>query len=274
MRERNAIRGETHSPGREEIARYEARILAYDLARDSRTAPGYVPPPGSGPGDASTAPIASPCSSTCAPHRAPAPCAADRRPHRPDPCGDLVVSFWGAVAGPSNVSFGVRAVEWLRDNGAAGLVSDIESIYYSLKAPSTGGPRTQATAGVGTRAPHAGREPTRHRRSNPVITPALPGEGQWRGTGPSVGGARPYWSRPSAGPELPADGRRRRVDRSRPRTQVALYPGRYEPPNDGNQQARGAAPVALEPAGHVQQRFQARGRGWRIRSLRSHSTRR
>ena len=45
---------------------------------------------------------------------------------------DLVLSFWSAMGGPSNVAFGVRAVEWLRDNGAAGIVSDVENVYYSL----------------------------------------------------------------------------------------------------------------------------------------------
>ena len=79
---------------------------------------------------------------------------------------DLGVSFWGAVAGPSNVSFGVRAVEWLRDNGAAGAVSEVESVYYSLNAPSTGGPALKRLPRVGTRARVRARA-TRRRRSTP-----------------------------------------------------------------------------------------------------------
>ena len=78
---------------------------------------------------------------------------------------DLVVSFWGAMAGPSNTSFGVRAVEWLRDNGAAGVVSDVESIYYSLNAPATGGPPLKRLPPGRDWHAGSGREPTRRRRS-------------------------------------------------------------------------------------------------------------
>jgi hypothetical protein len=103
---------------------------------------------------------------------------------------DLVVSFWSAMGGPSNVSFGVRAIEWLRDNGAAGMVSDIESAYYSLNAPATGGPplKRLPRVGAGAQVRAASYAPP---PIPPVVTPALPGEGQWRGTGPLVGAAAP-----------------------------------------------------------------------------------
>ena len=238
MRERNAISGETHSPGREEIARYEARILAYDLARDSRAAPGYVPPP-SGPREATRA--RRPSRRRV---RAPArPTALRLRARRIVVLtalilvADLVVSFWGAVAGASNVSFGVRAVEWLRDNGAAGAVSEVESIYYSLNAPSTGGPVLKRLPRVGTRArvQAASYAPP---PIQPVITPALPSEGQWRGTGPLVAGDAPvlvttYRSDPNY-PQMVAGVAW--IDHIR--TRLVLYPGRYEPPNDGSQQAQ------------------------------------
>ena len=45
-------------------------------------------------------------------------------------------SYLNTMAEPSNSSLGVRSVEWLREHGAAGLVSQIESTYYSLTAPS------------------------------------------------------------------------------------------------------------------------------------------
>src|ERR1700730_12385516 len=45
------------------------------------------------------------------------------------------VSFAGALAKTSNSSLGIRAVEWLKDNGARGFVNTIESIWYSLTAP-------------------------------------------------------------------------------------------------------------------------------------------
>ena len=229
-----------HSPSREEIARYEARILAYDLARESHTAPGRVSPP---------------------PRSEPRGATRGRRPSRPRVraharpnalrfrarriialaalilMADLVVSFWSAVAGPSNVSFGVRAVEWLRDNGGAGAVSEVESIYYSLTAPSTGGPALKRLPRVGIRAPAqaASYAPP---PIPPVITSALPSEGQWRGTGPLVAGAAPvlvttFRSDPNY-PQMVAGVAW--IDHTR--TRLALYPGRYEPPNDGSQQAQ------------------------------------
>jgi len=149
---------------------------------------------------------------------------------------DLGVSLWRAVAVPSNVSFGVRAVEWLRDNGAAGVVSDVENIYYSLNAPSTGGPplKRLPLLGGSTRVLVAGDAPP---RISPAISPALPGEGQWRGTGPLVGGVAPvlvttFRSDPSY-PQLVAGVAW--IDHTR--TRLGLYPGRYEPPGDGAQPA-------------------------------------
>jgi hypothetical protein len=71
---------------------------------------------------------------------------------------DVCVSFGDAMLRPSNVGVGVRVVEWLRDNGAAGLVSDVEAIYYSLNTPSTGGAALRALprVGVGAGASRAG----------------------------------------------------------------------------------------------------------------------
>src|ERR1039458_8800530 len=48
------------------------------------------------------------------------------------------------IASPSDSSLGIRTVEWIRDNGARGMVNKVESIYYSLNAPSTGGPALRA----------------------------------------------------------------------------------------------------------------------------------
>jgi hypothetical protein len=149
---------------------------------------------------------------------------------------DFTVSFYGAMTKPSNTSFGVRAVEWLRDNGAAGLVSEFESIYYSLNAPSTGGPPLKRLPKVGASSSGSVASDA-HGPIAPAIGPPLPGEGQWRGTGPLVGGASPvllttFRSDPNY-PQLVAGVAW--IDHAR--TSVALYPGRYEPPNDGSQQA-------------------------------------
>ena len=84
------------------------------------------------------------------------------------------ISYGTTMAAASNSSFTIRSVEWLRDHGAAGIASKIESIYYGFNAPSTGGPALH-------------RLPL-HRRAvalvhpqdiAPVIAPALPGEGVW-----------------------------------------------------------------------------------------------
>ena len=76
-----------------------------------------------------------------------------------------------------------------------------------------------------------------------MIEPALPGEGQWRGTGPLVAGAAPVLVttfRPDPNyPQLVAGVAW--IDHTR--TRFALYPGRYEPPNDGTQAGGGAAPL-------------------------------
>ncbi|HJS97251.1 MAG TPA: phosphodiester glycosidase family protein [Solirubrobacteraceae bacterium] len=213
------------SPSREAIERYEARILAYELRRDCPAGRRHVPRR----------------------TRAARPTALQLRARRIVVLTalivmfDLVLSFWGAMAGPSNVPLGVRAVEWLRDNGAAGLVSDVEAIYYSLNAPPTGGSPLERLPQVGSGAlvQVANDAPA---RISPVISPALPGEGQWHGTGPSVGGVAPilvttFRSDPSY-PQLVAG--LAWIDHTR--TRLALYPGRYEPPNDG-------APPAQVPLG-------------------------
>jgi hypothetical protein len=139
-----------------------------------------------------------------------------------------LISYASTMLAPSNVGFGVRSVEWLRDHGGAWLVNDIEHVYYSLTAPSKGGPALKSLpkVGLGGVAAQSAYAPPPIR---PVITPALPHEGIWRGTGPLVNGAPPILVttfRPD--PEYP-----RMVagvawiDSSR--TSLQLYPGRYEP---------------------------------------------
>lgn len=134
---------------------------------------------------------------------------------------------------PSNVPFGVRAVEWLRDNGAAGLVSKVEAVYYSMNAPAKGGPALKHLPAVGVAGAAAGSQ-YRPPRIRPVIYPPLPGEGVWHGTGPLVRGAPPVLVttfRPDPNyPQMVAGVAW--IDATR--AWVQLYPGRYEPPNSGN----------------------------------------
>jgi hypothetical protein len=152
------------------------------------------------------------------------------------------VSLAGALSERSAVSVGVRFVEWVRDNGGAGIVSKIESIWYSINAPSTGGPALRRLPKVGggvvTSAASYVPPPIK-----PVITPALPGEGVWRGTGPLVRGAPPVLVttfRPDPNyPQMVAGVAW--IDTSR--AWLQLYPGLYEPPNSGNPPA--VVPTAL-----------------------------
>jgi phosphodiester glycosidase len=138
-------------------------------------------------------------------------------------------SYLLAMTRPSSLPLGIRSIEWLRANGAAWLVNDVENLYYRWTAPQKGGPalRTLPTVGTVSSSANAGRPP----RVHPLLKPALPGEGVWHAVGPPVGGAPPVLVttfRPSR--EFP------RVVAyvawfDHARTQLALYPGRYEPPS-------------------------------------------
>ncbi len=106
-----------------------------------------------------------------------------------------LVSYAKAVTQASNSGLGIRTVEWLRDNGARGLVNKVESIYYSLNAPATGGPALkslpkQTALGGGAAGGHRKIHYYRPAAIRPVIHPALPGEGTWRATF-ADGGTRP-----------------------------------------------------------------------------------
>jgi len=140
-----------------------------------------------------------------------------------------LISYASTMLAPSNVGLGVRSIEWLRDHGGAWLVNDIERIYYSLNAPSKGGPALKSLPkvglqGAGVQSAYA-PPPIR-----PVIAPALPREGIWRRTGPLVNGAPPLLVttfRPDREyPQMVAGVAW--IDSSR--TSLQLYPGRYEPP--------------------------------------------
>jgi hypothetical protein len=97
----------------------------------------------------------------------------------------VVVSYARTMTERSNSSLGVRTVEWLRDNGAAGVVARVETAYYSLTAPSKGGPALRSIPVVGVAAPTPAAAVHRRRIYRPhrvptLFHPALPGEGVWR----------------------------------------------------------------------------------------------
>jgi hypothetical protein len=143
-------------------------------------------------------------------------------------------SYLTTINQPSNSSLGIRTVEWLRDHGAAGLVSQVESIYYSLTAPSKGGATLRALPRVGYGAAGAstGQQAVseyRPARVPAVLHPALPGEGVWRATRPALEGAPPvlvttYRDQPEY-PRVLAG----LAWINTKRTTVTLNPGRLEP---------------------------------------------
>jgi hypothetical protein len=146
-------------------------------------------------------------------------------------------SYTTTMLEPSNSSVGIRSVEWLRAHGAAGLVSKIESIYYTLTAPAKGGPALHAlphvgvagAAAVGTGA--AAKIVDRPHRIRSLTRPALPGEGVWRATQPHASRNDPpllvttFRSDPAEYPRLVAGVAW--INTSR--TAVSLYAGREEP---------------------------------------------
>jgi hypothetical protein len=157
-----------------------------------------------------------------------------------------LVSYVSMLTKPSDSSLSIRSVEWLRDNGARGLVNRIESIYYSLNAPATGGPALRALLkqpGTGPALAVAARA-YRPPRLRPVIHPALPGEGVWQATF-SGGGSRPpvlvTSFRPDPNyPQMVAGV----AWINHARTSIWLYPGRLEP--NVAMASRGPMEVPLE----------------------------
>jgi hypothetical protein len=144
------------------------------------------------------------------------------------------ISYVSAMSGPSNTALGVRSVEWLRDNGAAGIVGQIETWYYSLTAPSKGGPARKALPKVGVAG---GVNPPRvvlpvterPQAVAPMIAPVLAGEGVWKPTRAGLGSAPPLLV--TTFRDEPAYPRvvigLAWIDTKR--TQVSLIPGRIEP---------------------------------------------
>jgi hypothetical protein len=145
----------------------------------------------------------------------------------------VLYSYVSTVTKPSSLPLGIRSIEWLRANHGAWLVNNVESVYYRWTAPSKGGSTLTAIPHVGVRAHVVRRTIVRSfapRRLTALIHPALPGEGAWQRAGPAVHGGPPvllttFRPEPSY-PRIVAYVAW--IDHTR--TQLALYPGRYEPP--------------------------------------------
>ena len=176
------------------------------------------------------------------------------------------VSYVDTMTQRSDSSLGIRTVEWLRDHGARGLVNTVENWYYSLNAPATGGPALHSLpgqggafpapgprTGTGTGAAATGQAAVHHfyrpHPIQPVIHPALPGEGMWHATF-SNGGSRPpvlitsYRPDPNY-PRIVAG--IAWIDHTR--ASVHLYPGLQEPAVP--MPARGPTEVPMSARGHL-----------------------
>jgi hypothetical protein len=149
----------------------------------------------------------------------------------------VLYSYVTTMAKPSSLPLSVRSVEWVRANHGSWLVDTVEHYWYSWTAPAPGGPALKRLPSVGLRSrkPRHASPETVHpgygpARVAPLLLPPLAGEGVWHRTGPLVAGAPPVLVTTF------------RPDHSYPRivayvawidhyrTQLALYPGRYEPP--------------------------------------------
>jgi hypothetical protein len=148
----------------------------------------------------------------------------------------VVYSYVSTMSKPSSLPLSVRTVEWIRTNHGAWLVDTVEHYWYSWTAPAPGGPTLKKLPTVGVPA-HAATHARltrvvayRPAPIAPLLHPALPLEGVWQRTGQMVDGAPPVLVttfRPDpAYPRVVAYVAW--IDHAR--TQLALYPGRYEPP--------------------------------------------
>jgi len=148
-----------------------------------------------------------------------------------------VISYSAWMLGPTSESFGVRSVEWVRAEVPFGnwIVDNVEHVYYSMHAPRKGGPQLKSLPAVGLKAPRLSPWWSTAAAWPPPIKPVfphpLPGEGVWKPVGPPVDG----------GPPVLVTTFRSEVDYpqlvayvawfDQTRTEIAYYPGRYEPPN-------------------------------------------
>jgi hypothetical protein len=106
-------------------------------------------------------------------------------------------SVFGALTTVGNQSFSAKWADWLRGHDAAFIINPLEQLYYSHKAPAKGGRPQALNREPGTAPAPAVRHqavahgPAHLPAPSPVplvVSPALPGEGQWQPVGPTVGG--------------------------------------------------------------------------------------
>jgi hypothetical protein len=162
------------------------------------------------------------------------------------------VSWIPAVTRQRNIPITIASVEWLHSHGGNAIVTQIENWYYTLNEPEKGGPTLTSLPQVGVGAASGGGEGTEgeaaHYRPpdvNPLIHPALKGEGVWEKAGAKVG------------PEPPALLTTFRSDPEYPqfvagvawldssRTELDYVPGTVEPPEPLEDRGNGEVPPEM-----------------------------
>ncbi len=146
------------------------------------------------------------------------------------------ISYAGYMLKPTSMTFAERSAEWVRDDVPFGNWMIDTAEHYTYSAPRKGGPGLKRLRGVGLNAAAPlVKQPSQASYAPPPIKPVfaapLPGEGVWHRTGPSVDGGPPVLVtsyRPSTVyPSIVAYVLW--IDHTR--TDLAYYPGRYEPPS-------------------------------------------
>jgi hypothetical protein len=144
-------------------------------------------------------------------------------------------SYASYMLKPTSETFSERSAEWVRDDAPFGNFIIDTAEHYTASAPRKGGPGLTRLPSVGLSPARPPVTHTKHRTYTPpaikpVFATPLPGEGVWHRTGPSVDGRPPVLVttyRPSS--EYPSIvAYVLWIDHTR--TDLAYYPGRYEPP--------------------------------------------
>jgi hypothetical protein len=148
----------------------------------------------------------------------------------------FVISYANYMLKPTSETFSERSAEWVRDDVPFGNWIIDTAEHYTASAPRKGGPGLKRLPSVGLSpvrplVKHAKHVTYRPPPIKPVFATPLPGEGVWHRTGPSVDGGPPVLVttyRPST--EYPSIvAYVLWIDHTR--TDLAYYPGRYEPPS-------------------------------------------
>ncbi len=146
------------------------------------------------------------------------------------------LSYANYMLKPTSETFSERSAEWVRDDVPYGNWMIDTAEHYTASAPRKGGPGLKRLPSVGLSpvlplVKHAKEVAYRPPPVKPAFATPLPGEGVWRRTGPLVDGGPPVLVttyRPST--EYPSIvAYVLWIDHTR--TDLAYYPGRYEPPS-------------------------------------------